>query len=158
MKMKFITLCSLAVLSLSACQTSQWGQKQGLGTGAGALAGGLLGSQVGGGSGRLWATGAGVLLGAFVGNEIGASLDSADRYAMQQAQQSALNAPVGETITWNNPDSGHYGSYTPVREGMAASGSKCREYEQTIYIDGHPETAYGTACKRPDGTWQIVNG
>lgn len=148
----------LATVSLGACQTMQGaGNKQLIGTGGGAILGGLAGSQVGGGSGRLWATGAGVLLGALVGSEIGSSLDNADRAAAQQAQYRAHTAPVGETVSWNNPQSGHYGSYTPTRDGYSSSGRYCREYQQTIYVGGQSEQAYGTACQQPDGSWEIVS-
>lgn len=41
-----------------------------VGTGIGAVAGGLLGNQVGGGNGKKLATVAGVLLGGYVGNEV----------------------------------------------------------------------------------------
>lgn len=157
--MKKISILSLfaALLILAGCQTSNYGTKQTIGTGAGAVAGGLLGSQVGGGSGRLWATGAGVLLGAFLGNEIGASLDAADRLEMQQAQRQAYNTPIGETVTWNNPESGNSGSYTPIRDGRTESGKYCREYQQTIMIGGQQEQAYGVACQQPDGSWEIMN-
>ncbi len=147
----------VASLGLNACQTLQNnGTKQTLGGLTGAVAGGLLGSQVGGGSGRLWATGAGVLLGALVGSEIGASLDKADLAYAQQAQSRAYSAPVGETIAWNNPESGNSGTYTPVREGRSNAGRYCREYEQTIYVGGQKESAYGQACRQPDGSWEIV--
>jgi surface antigen len=32
----------------------------------------------------------------------------------------------------------------------------CRQFTHTIYIDGRPQTARGTACRNPDGTWQPV--
>jgi len=32
----------------------------------------------------------------------------------------------------------------------------CRQFTHTIYIDGKPQTARGTACRNPDGTWQPV--
>ncbi|MBI4031050.1 MAG: glycine zipper 2TM domain-containing protein [Proteobacteria bacterium] len=157
--MKKFAMVAIAVagLSLAGCQTTDWGSKQTIGTGVGAVAGGLAGSQVGGGSGRLWATGAGVLLGALVGSEVGSSLDRADRMYMSQAQSGAHNARIGETISWNNPESGHSGSYTPTRDGTSSSGSYCREYQQTIMVGGQKETAYGTACQQPDGSWEIVN-
>lgn len=148
-----------ATLALTGCQTDSWGTKQTVGTGAGAVLGGLAGSQVGGGSGRLWATGAGVLLGALVGSEVGASLDRADRMYMSQAQSRAYTAPVGETIVWNNPESGNHGTYKAVREGKSqTTGRYCREYQQTVYVGGKQESAYGTACQQPDGSWEIVNG
>lgn len=130
--------------------------KQQIGTGVGALAGGLAGSQLGGGSGRLWATGAGVLLGALAGSSIGGSLDKADMAYAQQAQNRAYSAPIGQTISWNNPQSGNSGTYTPVRDGRTSSGSYCREYQQTIYVGGQQQTATGQACQNADGTWRIV--
>ena len=148
----------LATFSLTACQTLQGqGNKQLIGTGTGAVLGGLAGSQIGSGSGQIWAAGAGVLLGALVGSEIGASLDNADRAAAQQAQYSAHRAPIGETVTWNNPQSGHSGSYTPTRDGYSSSGRYCREYQQTIVVGGQQEKAYGQACQQPDGSWQVAN-
>jgi surface antigen len=68
----------------------------------------------------------------------------------------AHQAPLGETIVWNNPDSGRSGTVTPVRDGSSSSGLYCREFQQTITVSGRTETAYGTACRQPDGTWKIV--
>lgn len=133
------------------------GNKQLIGGGTGAVLGGLAGSQIGGGSGRLWATGAGVLLGALAGSEIGSSLDKADQTYAMQANQRAYNAPIGETIRWNNPDSGNYGTITPTRTGTSSSGAYCREYSQTINVGGRTQSGYGMACQQPDGTWRVVN-
>jgi hypothetical protein len=46
---------------------------------------------------------------------------------------------------------------TVIREGRDSSGNYCREYQSTTSIDGRPVPTYGTACLRPDGSWQIVN-
>ena len=32
----------------------------------------------------------------------------------------------------------------------------CREYTKTVNIGGRSERAYGTACYKPDGSWEIV--
>lgn len=32
----------------------------------------------------------------------------------------------------------------------------CREYTKTVSIGGRAERAYGTACYKPDGSWEIV--
>lgn len=158
--MKKIVLASLmaAALATTACDTlNNRGNKELIGGGTGAVLGGVLGSQVGGGSGRLWATGAGVLLGALAGSEIGRSLDKADMAYAEQANNRAYSAPVGETITWNNPQSGNYGSVTPTKDGYSASGRYCREYQQTVTVGGKAQSAYGTACQQPDGSWEIVS-
>jgi surface antigen len=119
--------------------------------------GGLAGSQVGGGSGRLWATGAGVLLGAIVGGEIGKSLDRADRQYMGQTTYNALESGrSGQSVQWRNPDSGNYGTVTP-QAAYQQGNLTCREYTQTVYIEGRSQQAFGTACRQPDGSWQITN-
>ena len=111
----------LAALMLTGCVT-EGGPKQGIGTILGAAGGGLLGAQFGSGRGRLAATAAGVFLGAMLGNSISRSLDRADRRAVTRAQDEAHRAPVNETISWRHPESGNYGTVTPVREGVSSSG------------------------------------
>ena len=159
-----IAAALVASLALGGCaangQQNAWGMgnKQSVGTLGGAIAGGLLGSNVGKGKGQLWATGAGALLGAFVGSSIGKSLDQADMAYHQQAFERAYSAPINQPVSWNNPQTGHSGSVTPVQESRHAStGGLCRQYKQTIVVDGQSETAYGTACQNADGTWQLVN-
>lgn len=151
------SLALAGMLALGACQNMQDNPKQSAGTVLGGIGGAVIGAQFGQGTGQLAATAAGTLLGAFIGSEIGKSLDTADRQAMARATEQAHYAPVGETISWNNPDSGHYGSVTPVRDGRSQSnGAYCREYRTTVVIDGRSEDAYGMACQQPDGTWRIV--
>jgi surface antigen len=146
----------LAALLVFGCADREPGTKQTIGTLGGAAAGGLLGAQIGSGTGRLAATAAGVLLGALVGSEIGRSMDEVDRMKARQAFDRAAQAPVGETIAWQNPDTGNGGSVTPTREGTSASGDYCREFQQQVTIGGKTEQAYGTACRRPDGSWEMV--
>lgn len=155
---KILLMSCVALFSLTACENMQsmQGNKQMVGTGAGALVGGILGSNVGGGKGQLWATGAGALIGALVGSEIGASLDNADRAAAGGAYSRAHSAPMGESVNWNNPESGNHGTVTPTRDGYSSSGRYCREYQQTIVVGGKTQSGYGTACQQPDGTWEIV--
>ena len=158
MKKFILTLALASTASLGACNTFDGaGNKQLIGGLGGAGLGGLAGSQIGSGSGRLWATGAGVLLGALAGSEIGSSLDRADQAYAQQATQSAYSAPVGQTIRWNNPDSGNYGTITPTRSGTDNGGRVCREYHQTIYVGGKQQSGYGTACQQSDGSWKVVS-
>ena len=147
----------LASLSLSACETiDATGNKQLIGTGGGAIVGGILGSKVGKGSGQLWATGAGALLGALVGSEIGKSLDRADQQYAAQANYQAQSAPIGEPVSWNNPETGNYGQVVATKDGYTSSGNYCREFQQTIYVGGKEESAYGVACRQPDGSRKIV--
>lgn len=155
---KFIAaITAVSMMALTACQTTQdWGPKQDIGTLGGAVAGGVLGSQIGHGSGKLWATGAGAVLGALVGSEIGKSLDNADKAEMASANAKANAAPLGQTITWNNPNTGNSGTVVPIRDGTTQSGAYCREYQQTVTVGGQTQNAYGTACRGADGQWRIV--
>jgi surface antigen len=150
------TAVVILALGLSACAENRYGKKQTIGALGGAAAGGLLGAQVGKGRGQLAATAAGALLGALIGSEIGRSMDEVDRMKAEQAYTHATTAPIGQEIEWNNPESGNHGTVTPVRDGTASSGDYCREFQQTVVIGGKPEQAYGVACRRPDGSWEIV--
>ncbi len=153
---RIILMCSAIIaLALAGCYETT-GTKQTIGTGAGAVLGGLAGSQVGSGSGRLWATGAGVLAGALLGSEVGKSLDRSDLMYAERANTRAYNAPIGETISWNNPETGNRGTITPIRDGTSRTGRYCREYQQEVFVGGRRESAYGTACQQPDGSWEIV--
>ena len=158
--MKKLMLLGLMVASvtLAGCESMQGaGTKQKVGAATGAVVGGILGSKVGKGNGQLWATGIGVLLGTLVGSEAGRSLDKADIAYANQANHQAHSAPIGEAITWNNPETGNSGAVTPVRDGNDNGGRYCREYQQTIYVGGQQETGYGIACQQPDGSWEIVS-
>ncbi len=154
MKLKTVTAAVVIVLFTAGCQDA--GQKETIGTLSGAALGGLVGSQFGSGSGQLVATGAGVFLGALIGNQIGKGLDDVDRMKMDRANHRAKSAAVGESIAWDNPDTGNSGAVTPVRDGTSSSGEYCREFQQTITVGGKTEQAYGTACRQPDGSWRIV--
>jgi len=103
-----------ATLLLSACQTADGPNKQTAGTLLRAATGGLLGSQIGSGKGKLVATGFGVLFGAWLGSEIGKSLDEADKKAIAATYANALeNNQAGEVSEWKNPDKGVVVRVTP---------------------------------------------
>ena len=145
---------------LAACSaTPETGQgaKENTGTLVGALAGSVIGSQFGGGTGERIAAGlAGAAIGGLIGNRIGASMDDEDKQRAYAAQMSALErGRSGTAVAWKNPDSGRYGSVVPG-PAYQSNGQQCRQYTHTIYINGRPEVARGTACRNPDGTWTAV--
>jgi surface antigen len=154
-----------ALVVLAACESSPYGggnygiggmgTKQTVGTLAGAGVGALIGSQIGGGSGKLAAVAVGTLAGAFLGSELGKSLDRADQQYAAQAQYNAVQ--YGEPYSWQNPQSGNYGTVQPSAAYASPYGQQCREYTHTVYIGGRQERAYGTACRQPDGSWRITN-
>ncbi len=83
------------------------------------------------------------------------SLSEAQQRAHEDAQVRATSAPIGQPIVWS--DGRATGSVTSLREGRAADGAYCREFQQQVTIGGRTEDAYGTACQQPDGSWQVVN-
>jgi surface antigen len=142
-----------AGLLLGGCSQNA-GNKEIGGTLLGAGLGGLAGSQIGGGSGKLAATAVGVLAGAWLGNEVGKSLDRADKIAMHNTTQRALETQQsGTTSSWSNPDTGHSGTVTPQPYYTNSQNQYCRPYTQTVVIDGRTETLHGTACRNSRGEW-----
>ena len=155
---KLTAVGAAVVLTLTVAACEGQGQKQTAGTILGGVGGAVAGAQFGKGKGQLVATAAGTLLGAWLGSEIGKSLDNADRLAMERASSQALEANrSGQATTWRNPDSGNYGTVTPIRTVEAAPGQYCREYQQSVTVGGKTEEAFGKACRQPDGSWKIVN-
>jgi surface antigen len=139
--------------TLAACSADSGPREVG-GTLMGAGTGAVLGNLVGGAAGnRAAGTIAGAAIGGLIGNRIGAAMDDEDRRLAYDAQIDALESgPSGAPRAWRNPDSGRYGSIVPG-PAYDSRGAKCRQYTHTIYIDGRPQTARGTACRNPDGSW-----
>jgi surface antigen len=156
-KSKVLVPVALLVFLLVACSSStpQPGTKTVIGAAGGGAAGGLIAAAAGASPAAIAGS---VILGGLVGGAIGDRLDAADRREAQTAAHQALETtPTGTSVGWQNPDSGHSGTYTPTRTYQTESGQYCREYEQAIYIQGEEHKAYGTACRQEDGTWKIVN-
>jgi surface antigen len=123
----------------------------------GAGLGGLAGSQLGHGTGKLAMTGLGVLAGGLLGSSVGASLDRADvAYSQRSMQQGLETSQSHRSTAWRNPDSGASGTITPVNTFQSSTGQNCREFQQTITVGGRTEEGYGTACRQPDGSWKII--
>ncbi len=152
---KFL-IVTLAAFLMTACSGTQDNPKQKVGGFLGAIVGGLIGSQFGGGSGQLVTTALGGFLGGWAGSDIGRSMDEDDkRYAAQAHEQAFVS---GQTMRWKNPDSGNYGTVQPGRNGTdTASGAYCREFQTIIVVEGQRNLADGTACRQPDGSWLIMN-
>ena len=153
-KIAKLLLVAFTSVALQGCNGQM--NKQGGGTLIGGIAGGLLGSQFGGGEGKLVATGVGALAGALVGGQIGKTMDEYDKQMLQKSSRQALEfSPSGNSVEWKNPDSGNHGSITPTKT-FKESGRYCREYTQEVVIGGEKQKAYGKACRQPDGNWKII--
>jgi surface antigen len=173
------------ILALFAGRSAYAGDKALLGTGMGAALGGYVGSTIGKGDGQLAATGAGVFLGGLMGHSIGSSMEHSTagtyssrnyapmnafrNYAPYQPNYVAPEYPQQEVI-FIDPyptiieapqqqavyvDGGYVGVPQPPTQARLRKHRHCREFTQTIRVDGHNRESYGTACLRPDGSWQI---
>jgi outer membrane lipoprotein SlyB/uncharacterized protein YraI len=100
--------CAGAIV-LASCQVSN----QQVGGLFGAGLGGLVGSQIGSGTGNAVATILGIGIGALVGSEIGRYLDEQDRVRMAAATEGS--AVSGAPRAWVNPDTGVSGRTEVVR-------------------------------------------
>ena len=101
---------------------------------------------------------AGVILGGLTGGLIGHLVDNKDKEIAAQTTQRALeSAPTGTPLPWQNPSNGHTGTVEPLRTYQNTAGSYCREYTDTVTIDGRKQQSYGTACRQPDGSWKNVS-
>ena len=150
-----LNLASMPViLHAEECQ----GNKEAVGTVVGALLGGIVGSRFGKGGGKKAATILGAVAGGYAGNRYGESLDCQDKqYHSQTAHEALEFQPAGRPSSWKNPDSGHAGTITPIKTWQRETGQFCRDYTQSIVIDGKVEEATGTACRDDEGAWQIVS-
>jgi surface antigen len=140
-----------ASLSLVGCADMT---KQDVGTVTGGVAGGLLGSQFGGGSGKLLAVGAGALAGAFIGGAIGKNMDETDKLKMNQTLESNS---IGQPAYWQNQKTGTNYTVVPTRNVTVDGNQYCREYRSTANVAGKNQQVYGTACRQPDGSWKVVS-
>jgi surface antigen len=141
--------------SSSLQQTWQEDKKAIVGGLGGAAAGGLIAAAITKSPAGIVG---GALLGGLVGGAVGTYLDQRDKELQQQATMKALETtPSGSSIPWRNPNTGHSGSVTPVKTYQEPSGQYCREYQQVITVGGEKQTAYGTACRMPDGSWKITS-
>lgn len=145
---KYLITASVAALFFAGCESNP--SKQDLGMLSGALVGGVLGHQIGSGSGKTLATVGGAALGAFAGSRIGRSMDRDDQ---RKAAQAMETSPDRQTSSWRNPNTGQSYSVTPDRTYEGADGP-CRDFETITEIDGRKEKVRGTACRQADGSWK----
>ena len=133
-------LCSV---SLMACAT-----KSETGAVAGAAGGAVVGGLVGGNTGAL----VGAAIGGLAGYSIGRDMEERDRRQVVYALES------DQPVQWQNPDTGYRYEVQP-QQTVVQRGRQCREFRMVADVEGqrHPEEVYGTACRQPDGSWEMVN-
>lgn len=122
----------------------------------GGITGAVIGSQFGKGSGKNVGIAIGAIAGSMVGGKIGAQMDEQDKMRQQQALNQATQAPMGQNVTWHNPETNHRGSITPIQEGYNAEGHYCRGLSQVVVIDGQESNSYHRVCYMGDNKWYLA--
>jgi surface antigen len=125
-----------------------------LGQVLGGAAGAAAGSQIGSGSGTTAAIIGGAIIGTLIGGQIGRHMDQVDQNCVGQVLE---HAETGQTVNWQNPDDGGQYSVTPQETYQRGDGRYCREYTAKAQVGGNSQTVYGTACRQPDGTWELIS-
>lgn len=123
----------------------------------GAIAGGLFGNAISGGRSRGAGTALGAVAGGLLGASVGNRLSCDDLNYASNVYVSGFEAGrPNHRYDWRAP-SGAYG-YLDVGNYYRGPGARrCATYTQQIYVEGRPEISRGHACRRPDGTWAILD-
>ena len=96
------------------------------------------------------------ITGGVLGGVIGTTLDEGDRQRAFAAEVQALeHGEPGIPVGWRGEGPKRYGTVVPGAP-YQTRGVKCRDYSHSIYIDGRPQIARGTACRNADGSWSPV--
>ena len=144
---KGITLAVLLVV-IAGCATGDVGTKTAIGGLGGAALGGLIAGAAGGGGAAI---AAGVVGGALFAGLVGNMLDERDKRMAAQSQNRALETtPSGQSVAWNNPDSGSFRlrdthPNVPVRWDLLPRVSTDRDHRGqagTVVRDGVPSARW----------------
>lgn len=145
MKKVILSLTGTALIALALAGCAPGYNTPGA-TAVGAVTGGVLGGVI---SNSPVGVVAGGLIGGTLGYMVGRNMDRQDMYYMQ----NAVGAP--EPTYWENPRT--HVAYD-VRPGAyyRSNGMQCRRYMTKIRINGQWRSAWGRACRAPDGSWAIA--
>lgn len=91
--------------------------------------------------------------GGLIGGSIGTNLSGSDRRTALQAEYRALEyMPAGDGVAWKSASVDAGGEVTASQPYRVGS-QDCRQYSHTVSQGGQKQTARGTACRNPDGSW-----
>ena len=153
---RILALC--IALALAACASDPGARTQQKQTGsvvAGAVIGGLVGNQFGGGTGRALMTAAGAVAGGFIGNHM--FKKHAKSEYEKDAAQRALNASAsGQKVTWSDARTQESGYFVALNTKRMSDGRVCRDFRRGLSVGGEEvDETTGTACKKSNGQWDV---
>ena len=95
--------------------------------------------------------------GGLIGGSIGRDLSSRDRRQALEAEYKALEyGQGGQVITWQSSRDINRGEVVAAQPYRVGS-QDCRQFVHTLYTGNASQTARGTACRNPDGSWSLLN-
>jgi surface antigen len=138
-------LLTTLVVGTTLSVTSACATQRGTGAATGAVAGGAIGAAVGDTTGLLL----GAALGGLIGHEVGRAMEREDErrllYSLERDQP----------VQWRNPNTGYEYAVEPI-QSYESYGRECREFRMHADVGPETESVYGTACRAPDGTWDLA--
>lgn len=132
--------------------------KENVGKAIGAVTGALIGSQIGGGKGKLAAVAVGTLAGYWVGGKIGRSLSERDRAGIASTTEQAL--ATGEPQAWRNPETGVY-TQVSVQDDPGYPGRRgsLQEAPPLEYVNAYYTAGSNVNVRGGPGTeYAIIHG
>jgi surface antigen len=78
------------------------------------------------------------------------------KLSQETADKALDTAKDGEAVSWKNPASGNYGSYTPLST-TTEQGMRCREVKIVNHAKNLDASSYMKFCQKPDGKWALVS-
>ena len=143
-----ILICFIPFL-YSSCTTTKAQQGSVLGTLAGAAVGAQLGKSGDRRKNAIIGAGIGLVIGYIIGNEM-------DKYDRQKLNETFEYQPSHKKVEWVNPDTGKKFEVTPEPAYKGNDGRICRDAYIQAVVKGEYKQIKTTACRNPDGTWEIV--
>ena len=87
---------------------------------------------------------------------LSSALDAEDWRRAKGALSVALDPQGnGTAVTWNNPQSGARGSFTPVGDAYARAEKVCRAFVADLQGAVSTSALQGTACREVSGEWSV---
>jgi surface antigen len=91
-------------------------------------------------------------------NPLSRALDNEDWRRAKAALSTALDPQGnGETVNWDNPQTGAKGSFVAVAQAYPSDDGVCRAFIANISAKEASESLRGTACRDKLGEWSLRN-
>ena len=95
--------------------------------------------------------------GGLIGGSIGQNLSARDSRQALEAEYKALEyGQGGQVIAWQSSWGSNRGEVVAAQPYRVGS-QDCRQYVHTLYTGNASQTARGTACRNPDGSWSLLD-